>query len=692
MLMTRRNTLTQALIIIAAFFVAATGVVAIDINDSEALRYSSGSDTDFRVDTDGTLHIYNNVEMAPDAVGITGGRLGIGTNTPSTLLTVDGNLALETGRAVNEITDDTSLSDNADDTLVTEQAIKSYVDSSDNTGTDDQTIVEVLSQGDTASDSQNLNIDQINARDSDGLTLTDDSTIRQQGNSINGLFVADGGQVGVGTSAPSATLDATGTPRFRGLTNCDTIDTDASGNLKCGTDASGDGGTDDQNLQATSRSGSTVTMSIEDGSSTTFTDNTVADDQGLSTTADVSGTDDRISIDNGNSVTIDDDFEADTSAATECDGTCYSDSTGSGSNPGGSTGAIQYNNGGSLAGDTSNFFYDSSNQRLGLGTSSPGRQLAVTGDAVIGDSTPTDTWADLVVESPSGQSAVVSRTEASNTKAGFHTRHPNGQGWEFSSQSFGSDVTNFKLRARDAYWYNILESTVQSSNGDIITDIHGNAESGAVRSFGDVTFFNDQAVVTPSGELGIGHTSPTATLDASGTPRFRGLTNCDTIDTDASGNLQCGTDATGSGADGYLPDDPASSNVDMNGNDINNINKIQLNNIESVSGGQIGRDNSIGYLGNWGGNGNAVLWDAYNVQDGNAITVTGGTGNEDNPNIAVSSNSIGTSELNLGSVDGRYLEDGGDTMNGNLDMGGNTVQNVGEFRLPVGTDCYNSNC
>jgi hypothetical protein len=117
-------------------------------------------------------------------------------------------------------------------------------------------------------------------------------------------------------------------------------------NWQPGTDNTG---TDNQNLQATSRSGSTVKIPIEDGSSTTFTDNFeantdsqdlgvgsdpsnggdttitidngnsatftdeyAADDQTLTTTDDVTGTNDRISIDNGNSVTIDDDFEANT--------------------------------------------------------------------------------------------------------------------------------------------------------------------------------------------------------------------------------------------------------------------------------------------------------------------------------------------------------------------------------------------
>ena len=41
----------------------------------------------------------------------------------------------------------------------------------------------------------------------------------------------------------SVNPNGTGTIRFPDLTNCDTIDTDADGDLACGTDASGGGGT-----------------------------------------------------------------------------------------------------------------------------------------------------------------------------------------------------------------------------------------------------------------------------------------------------------------------------------------------------------------------------------------------------------------------------------------------------------------
>lgn len=64
------------------------------------------------------------------------------------------------------------------------------------------TLEGVLTNGDVAADGQNIEIDKVRARDADGLQLTDDSG--------NGIFVEDGGNVGIGTSVPDYLLDVYG--------------------------------------------------------------------------------------------------------------------------------------------------------------------------------------------------------------------------------------------------------------------------------------------------------------------------------------------------------------------------------------------------------------------------------------------------------------------------------------------------
>ncbi len=56
------------------------------------------------------------------------GNVGIGTATPGTKLEINGNLKLQQGVAVNQISSDSTLSGNSDLTIPTEKAIKTYAD------------------------------------------------------------------------------------------------------------------------------------------------------------------------------------------------------------------------------------------------------------------------------------------------------------------------------------------------------------------------------------------------------------------------------------------------------------------------------------------------------------------------------------------------------------------------------------
>ena len=125
-----------------------------------------------------------------------------------------GNLELNTGTGVNEFSTDGSMTDNSDNAVPTEKAVKTYVDNSvttadgsetilnagtnvsitgtgtspdpyviSSTDSDDQTIAQVLSQGSVANDGQTLSIDQINAIDGDGLKLYEDAG--------KGIFIED---------------------------------------------------------------------------------------------------------------------------------------------------------------------------------------------------------------------------------------------------------------------------------------------------------------------------------------------------------------------------------------------------------------------------------------------------------------------------------------------------------------------
>jgi hypothetical protein len=147
-------------------------------------------------------------------------------------LFVDAGLTDQTN--ITHFSTDESLADNSDDAAPTEQAIKSYVDSTADTvnSSATQTLAEVLSQGDTANDGQQINIDEIRARDGDGLLLADDNG--------NGLFVDEEGNVGIKTQNPDTALNINGNISTKG-SDIDSAAVNAVA-LGSGTTAGGIGG------------------------------------------------------------------------------------------------------------------------------------------------------------------------------------------------------------------------------------------------------------------------------------------------------------------------------------------------------------------------------------------------------------------------------------------------------------------
>jgi hypothetical protein len=85
--------------------------------------------------------------------------------------------------------------------------------------------------------------------------------------------------------------------------------------------------------------------------------------------------------------------------------------------------------------------------------------------------------------------------------------------------------------------------------------------------------------------------------------------------------------------------DRMGGNLDFGGNQATGLDRTQFNNIETVADAELGMDDSMGFIGNWGGNGMAVLWDSYNVSAGTHINVNGGKGDESQPTISHASTS-----------------------------------------------------
>jgi len=108
----------------------------------------------------------------------------------------------------------------------------------------------------------------------------------------------------------------------------------------------------------------------------------------------------------------------------------------------------------------------------------------------------------------------------------------------------GNDATTFGVGLMIENTNGAMARWTLASRGDLATD------SFVIRENNPLTA--DRLTIQSGGNIGIGVTAPTQELDVAGDVRIRNLLNCDTIDTDASGNLVCGVDNAGAGGDGYI--------------------------------------------------------------------------------------------------------------------------------------------
>ena len=82
-----------------------------------------------------------------------------------------------------------------------------------------------------------------------------------------------------------------------------------------------------------------------------------------------------------------------------------------------------------------------------------------------------------------------------------------------------------------------------------------------------------------------------------------------------------------------------SPSYDLEVSGTSSMNRLNLKNQESAgSDGDVIRDNSVGFIGKWGSNTQAVFWDSNNVSTGSNLTVNGGLGQESQPDISIVNN------------------------------------------------------
>ena len=193
--------------------------------------------------------------------------------------------------------------------------------------------------------------------------------------------------------------------------------------------------------------------------------------------------------------------------------------TVSGLNPGLTVGSVAFQDGGGLAQDNANFFYDSSNHRLGLGTATPSQLLTVAGSTLT---TGTSTLATTTITN-----LTVSQAPTFSI-FGTGLLHSNGSGVVSSSPvSLGSSdvtgilaVSNGGSGAGTLSQYNLLAGNGSSALSTItpgsVFQVLRSAGAAAYPLFSDIS-----SLLTAGSNITL---SGTSTLAVSASPSFTTLT------------------------------------------------------------------------------------------------------------------------------------------------------------------------
>ena len=324
----------------------------------------------------------------------------------------------------------------------------------------------------------------------------------------------------------------------------------------------------------------THTVTITDGSDATIQDYYVLDDQTLSTTADVSGTDDQVSIsESGSSVTIDDDFAADDQGLTY-----VNDNAPTGSSV---THSVNIDSGSNV--DIRDYYDPNTDDQKLQSTSRNGATVTIPienggstsftdnydPDTTIPDDQNLYTVTDPVnggltrIGIDDGSSATFTDDFEANTDSqnlGFSEDFRSGlsEARHEVSISGGSDTTITDYYEQD--------TTVTYNDGDGISidftdDI--NVDSPYCDGAGSKLLWDGNSFKCGTDQKGINTGSNESinqlSVDSSSTD--------DVIELDTTKGLYTATidDDGGVGGDGYLPDNPPSSYVDMSGEAIANL-------------------------------------------------------------------------------------------------------------------------